>query len=83
MMFGKDKVKRKAKIRIRYKQIQHLTQATIKEIDKKHNAQESQNVSLVPAGDDKAARNRQGSIKKTNMQYKGLNMFHKFNCSHE
>ena len=50
-----------------------MAQKTIWESDKKnthtrkHNTQESQGVSPFPAGDHKAARNRQDSITKTNM----------------
>ena len=37
---------------------------------RKHHTQESQNVSSFPAGDHKAARNRQESIRKTDMEHK-------------
>ena len=66
-------VKKKAKIRNRYNQVQHLTRDTIWESDKntrKHHTQESQEVSPFPAGDHKAARNRYDSIIKTNKQHK-------------
>ena len=56
------KVKKKGKIRNRYNQVPHLTQDTIWESDKdtrKHHTRESQEVSPFPAGDHKAARNRQ------------------------
>ena len=59
-----DKVK-KAKIRNRYNQVPHLTRDTIWESGKntrKHHTQEIQEVSLFPAGDHKAARNRKDSI---------------------
>ena len=59
------KVKMKAKIRNRYNQLPHLTRDTIWESDRntrKHHSQESQDVSPFPAGDHKAARNRQDSI---------------------
>ena len=36
---------------------------------RKHNTQESQEVSLFPAGDHKAAMIRQDSISKTNMKH--------------
>ena len=60
------KVRLKAKIRNRYNQIQHLTQDTIWKSDKntrKHHTQKDQDVSPFPAGDHKAARNRQDSMK--------------------
>ena len=66
-------VKKKAKIKNRYNQVPHLTRDTIWESDKntrKHRIQESQEVSRFPAGDDKAARNRQDSIIKTNVKHK-------------
>ena len=50
-----------------------LTQDTILESDKntrKHHTQESQAVSSFPAGDHKAARNRQHSMTKTNANNK-------------
>ena len=65
------KVKRRAKIRNQYNQVPHLTWDTIWESDKntrKHNTQESQEVSPFRAGDHKAARKTQDSIIKTNMK---------------
>ena len=59
------KVRKKVKIRKWYNQVPHLTQDTIWESDKntrKHHLQESQEVSPFPAGDNKAARNRQDSM---------------------
>ena len=58
----------------RYNQvaIAYLTRNTIWENDKntrKHNKQESQEVSLFPAGGHKAARNRQDGITKINMTH--------------
>ena len=56
------KVRKKANIRNRYNQVPHLTRDTIWENDKKTrklHKQESQEVSHFPAGDHKAARNRQ------------------------
>ena len=50
------KVKRKAKIRKQYNQVPRLTQDTLWESDKntrKHNTQESQEISPFPAGDRK------------------------------
>ena len=61
------KVRKQAKIRNRYNQVPHLTQDTIWEsakMTRKHNTQESQEVSPFPAGDNKAARNRQDSMTK-------------------
>ena len=57
--------RKNAKIRNRYNQIPHLTQETIWESDKntrKHHIQESQEVRPFPAGDHKAAMNRQDSM---------------------
>ena len=65
------KSKKKAKIRNRYNQIPHLTQDTTRESDKntrKHHNQESQEVSSFPAGDHKAAMNRQDGM--TDTKYK-------------
>ena len=65
------KVSKTAKIRNRYNQLLHLTQDTIWESDnntRKHNVQESQDVSPFPACDHKAAMNRQESM--TNTKYK-------------
>ena len=59
------KVKKKAQIRNRYNQVPHLTRDTIWESDKTH-----RNITVhspFPAGDHKAARNRQDSIIKTNV----------------
>ena len=56
------KVVKKAKIRNRYDQVPHLTQNTIWKSDKntrKHHIPESEEVRLFPAGDQKAAINRQ------------------------
>ena len=67
------KVKKKAKIRNRCNQVPHLTEDTIWESDKntkKHHIQKSQEVSPSPAGDHKAARNRQDSMTKTNTNNK-------------
>ena len=66
-------VKIKAKIRNRYNQVSQLTRETIWKSDKtirKLDTQESQEVSPFPAGDHKAARNRQESIIKTNVKHK-------------
>ena len=57
------------KIRNRYIQVPYMTQNTRWESDKntrKHNTQESQEVSPFPAKDHKAARIRQDSITKIN-----------------
>ena len=54
--------KEKAKLRIRYNQVPHLTQDTTWERDtntRKHHVQESQEASSFPAGGHKAAMNRQ------------------------
>ena len=54
--------KLKAMIRNRYNQVPNLTQDTTGGSDKntrKHDTQESQEVSLFPTGDHKAAKNRQ------------------------
>ena len=62
------KVRKKAKIRNRYNQVPHRTQYTTWESDnntRKHNTQESQEISPFPAGDHKAAMNRQDSMKDT------------------
>ena len=68
------KVRTRAKIRNRYKQVPHL----IWESDNKHyiqesqvhHIQESQNISPVSAGDRKSARHRQGNMAKTNTKQK-------------
>ena len=55
-------VRKNAKIRSRYNQVPHLTQGTAWESDKntrKHHIQQSQGVSPFPAGDHRAAMNRQ------------------------
>ena len=60
---------KEAKIRNRYNQVPHLTQDTTRESDKdtiKYHTQESQEASHFPAGDHKAAMNRQESM--TNMK---------------
>ena len=62
------KVCKNAKFRNGYNQLPHLNQDTIWESDKntrKHYIQESQEVSHFPAGDHKAAMNRQESITNT------------------
>ena len=62
------KVRKKAKIRNQYNQVLHLTQDTIWVSDKntrKHHIQESQEVIPFPAGDHKAAMNRQDSMTDT------------------
>ena len=62
---------KEAKIRNRYNQVPHLTQETTWQSDKntiKHNKQESQEASPFPAGDQKAAIDRQESM--TNMNHK-------------
>ena len=67
------KVERKAKIRNRFNQVPYLTLNTIWESDKstrKHNTQESQEVSHFPAGDPEAARKRHVSITKINTKHK-------------
>ena len=67
------KVKRKAKNLNCYNQVPHLTRDTILESDKnmrKHNTKESQEINPFPAGDDNAARSRQGSKAKTIMKHK-------------
>ena len=46
---------KEAKIWNQYNQVPHLTQDTVWENDKKHQIQESQEVSPFPAGDHKAA----------------------------
>ena len=53
--------------------IKYLTQDTVWESDKntrKHHTQESKEVNLFPAGDHKAARNRQDSMPKTKKIHK-------------
>ena len=60
--------KMKAEIRNQYNQVSHLTLDTIWECDKntkKYHTQENQDVSPFPAGDHKAARNREDSIKSS------------------
>ena len=59
---------KKVKIRNRYNQVPHPTQSTTWESDentRKHHIQESQEVSLFPAGDHRAAVNRQESMTNT------------------
>ena len=66
------KVRKKAKIRNRYNQVPHLTQDSTWESDKntrKHHTQKSLDVSPFPAGDHKAARNRQDSMTKANTKH--------------
>ena len=65
------KVRKKAKIRNLYNQVPRLTQDATWESDKntrKNRIQENQEASLFPAGDQKAALNRQEST--TNMTHK-------------
>ena len=60
-------------MRNRYNQVLYLAQNTIWESNtntRKHNMQESHEVSPFPAGDHKAARNRQYSITKGSVLYK-------------
>ena len=67
------KVSKKAKIRVRYNQVPHLTQDTTWESDKntrKHHKQESQEVSPFSAGDHKAAMKKQESMK--NRKHKNM-----------
>ena len=62
------KVGKETKIRNQYNQVPHLTQDTTWESDKnkiKHHTQESQAVSPIPAGDHKAAMNRQENMTNT------------------
>ena len=62
------KLSKKVKIRYRYNEASHLTQDTTWESDKntrKHHIQEGQEVSPFPAGDHKAAMNRQESMTNT------------------
>ena len=62
-------VKKKTKIRNRYIQVPHFNQDSIWQSNKntrKNHTTESQEVSPFPAGNHKAARNRQDSIIKTN-----------------
>ena len=59
------KIRKKAKIKIRHNQESHMTQNTTWKNDKnirKHHTQKSQEVSPFPAGDHKAAKNRQESM---------------------
>ena len=75
------KVSKEAKIRNRFNQVPHLTQDTIWESDKntiKHNIQENQDASHLPAGDSKAAMNRQESMTNTINKLKKtiINFFH-------
>ena len=61
-LFTRIKVSKKEKIRNRYNQVPHLTQEATLENDKntrKHHFQESQDSSPFPAGNHKAAMNRQ------------------------
>ena len=63
------KVRKNVQIRSRYNQVSHLTKETVWESDKntrKYHIQESQEVSPFPTDDLKAARNRYGSMIKTN-----------------
>ena len=62
------KVNKETKIRNRYNQVPHLTKDITRESDKntiKHHTQESKEVSPFPAGDHKAALNRQESMTNT------------------
>ena len=67
-------VRKKAKIKNPYNQIPHLAKDTILESDentRKHHIQESQEVSLFPAGDHKAAKNRRDNMpRETNNKKK-------------
>ena len=65
-------IRQKAKIWNRYNQVPHLTLDTIWESDKntrKSHTEESQVASPFPAGDHKAARNRQDSMTKTDKKH--------------
>ena len=64
----KDSVRKKAKLRDQYNQVTHLNQVTIWEI--KHHIPESQAVSPLPAGDHKAAGNREHSMTQANTKHK-------------
>ena len=67
------KVRKRAQVRNRYNQAQHLTQETTWESDKntrKHYIRESQEVSPFQAGDHKAAMNRQDSMTDTKYKFK-------------
>ena len=67
----KEKEEGKGQSRNQYNYIPHLTLETIWEIDKNTRKDHIQElVSPPPAGDHKAARNRQDSITKTNMKHK-------------
>ena len=79
------KVNQKAMIRKQYNQVAHLARDTIWESDKntrKNNPRYREEISPFPAGDHKAARNRQDNITKTNIKsmewlvkiLEGLNM---------
>ena len=61
------KIRKTVKIRKRYNQVPHLTQDTTWESNKNtiNITNKSQEVSLLPADDHKAATNRQESIKNT------------------
>ena len=75
MQFEKSivyKVSKKAKIRNRYNQVPHLNQDTTLESDKnarKLHIQASQEFRSFPAGDHKAAMNRQKSITDKKLKY--------------
>ena len=67
-MLSTSKIRKETKIRNRYNQVPHLTQDTTWESDKntiKHHTQESQEIRHFPAGDNKAAMNRQESMTNT------------------
>ena len=61
-------VRKKTNIRNRHNQVPHLTQDTIWESYKntrKYHIQEAKEVNFFPAGDNKAAMNRQDSMTDT------------------
>ena len=73
--------RKKGKIRNRYNPVPHLTQDTTWESNKntrKHHIQERQEFTLFPAGDHKAAINRQDSMTDTkHKQQKGSTKNHR------
>ena len=65
-----QQIKKNANISNRYNQAPFLTRGIIRGGDKstrKHHTQESSEASAFPAGDNKAAMNRQDNITKTNV----------------
>ena len=62
------RVSKNANIKNRYNQVPHLTQETTWERDKNTRKHHTQEVSPFPAGDHKAAMNRQECM--TNLQHK-------------